>query len=66
MYLRLFMGLVLLAGSASADTVIPISTSGELSTLLGNGAGGADDGSVIELAAGTYVAPTNGFLALNP
>ena len=58
--------LLLLAPAASADTVFPISTSAQLETLIGNGGGAVPDGGVIEMAAGTYFAPNDGFLIFNP
>ncbi len=58
---------LLLATSASADTVFPISTSGELIDLIRNtGANQVPDGGVIEMAPGTYAAPSGGFLIFNP
>ncbi len=58
--------LLLVATSSAADTVFPASTSAGLTTLIGNGGGGVPDGGVIELAAGTYTPPADGFLILNP
>ena len=58
---------LLMASSAFADTVFPISTSDELVDLIRNtGGGSVPDGAVIEMAPGNYVAPEGGFLIFNP
>ncbi len=62
----IFVLFFLLATSSAADTVIPISTSAELEELIANGGGAAPDGAIIEMAAGTYAPPADGFLILNP
>ncbi len=55
------------ATDAIADTVFPISTSAQLVSMLSNtGSDSVPDGAVIELAAGTYTPPTDGFLIYNP
>ncbi len=61
-----FVLFLLLATSAGAEMVIPITTSAELEDLLSNGPGAVPDGAVIEMAAGTYMAPDDGFLLFNP
>ncbi|MEM6794049.1 MAG: hypothetical protein AAF725_08695 [Acidobacteriota bacterium] len=62
----LFIASLLLAGGAGAQTVIQVTSASQLTTLLGTGGGSAADGTVLELAAGTYGAPNDGFLISNP
>src|SRR4051794_39998033 len=60
-FLLFASGLALTLGSLRA-AVIPISDSASLQQAINS----APDGSVIELAAGTYAAPSGGFTLYNP
>jgi hypothetical protein len=54
--------LSVIAIDASAEVVVPVSTSAGFQQAINSAA----DGSVIELAAGTYTAPDGGFTLFNP
>jgi hypothetical protein len=54
--------LIVAVMQASAEVVVPVSTSAGFQQAINSAA----DGSVIELAAGTYTAPTGGFTLFNP
>ncbi len=49
------------AAATQAQTIVPISTSSELTSALA----GVSEGEILELAGGTYNAPTNGWILSN-
>ena len=58
----LALGLCLIPGAASAESFIAVSTPAALTTAFST----ISNGGVIEMAGGTYAAPSGGFAILNP